>query len=184
MMVEKGGIKMRGRSLFPVLAFALAALFLFAGCGMGNEESAKEADFAKLQELEAEIDRLAKIENKTEEEELAYRKAIEKSIQDTVNYYETYGWDEYPFAFEDKESLIKEAEEGIKIHEGFIYQIENDIMPIGADETKEEHIAIERGRIKIIEDFIEKVKAADESDLRALTGEYDYLYELHENRET
>ncbi len=102
--------------------------------------------------------------------------------RDALRFYQTYGWDRYDdFVFHDKEALLKYADEIIDCLGDNIYMVENEIMPIGTGETKEGLIAFYNARIEHYKAFMEKAKTDNGSDIRTLSGELDYMFEIHEN---
>ncbi len=141
-----------------------------------------DAEYAKLMERREAHTIKYDGPQESEEENLESMKEWEQLRADFLQFYQTYGWDRYDgFVYHDRESLLKSAEEFIDVQGDFIYMVENDIMPLEEGETKEGLIALYEKRIDMYKDFMEKVKASGDDDLRALSGELDYIFEIYEN---
>ncbi len=140
-----------------------------------------DAEYAKLMERREAHTIKYDGPQESEEENLESMKEWEQLRADFLQFYQTYGWERYDdIVYHDRDTLLKLSEESIINLEDFIHMVENGIMPLGKNETKEGMIAFYENRIEIMKTFIEKVKASDDADIRALSGEFEYRYDIHE----
>ncbi len=141
-----------------------------------------DAEYAKLMERREAHEERYGVAQESDEATLRGVEELRQLRKDLLSFYQTYGWDHYDdFLYHDREALLKFVDEVIASLGDCINMVENDLMPLGEGETKEGMIALYENRIDIFNAFIEKVKAAGESDIRALSGELDYIYEIYEN---
>ncbi len=200
---------MRKKMMISMIAIALVALVFFAGYGVMSETMVQadidlvgEATPAESAITEPEIDAVTVVAAETEYEALLERaKGIEekygleqqsdeemqaadmerkKLSKDFARYYETYGWDQYDGDVYEREILTEMAGGAIDGLGDIIYMIENGIMSPPDGQTKEAFLAIFERRIEMNNAFLEKVAEADDADMRALSGEFRYMYELYE----
>lgn len=123
--------------------------------------------------------------------------AISNKTWDITNAYASFfsehGWDRYgddpnyyaPM-YTDMNALIRDVEEGISNINGFIENIENGIWEpdISIGETKEELLHEFTTKKEIKTKFLQKLKSQSEPcDMKALSGEFMYLYSLPGNKE-
>ena len=148
--------------------------------GEATSEKA-DAEYAKLMERSAEYTEKYSKPLESDAQVPQMHEEMRQLREDCLLFYQTYGWDKYDdFVYHDREALLKSAEESIDVQGDFIYMVENDLMPLGEGETKEGMIALYEKRIDMYKDFMEKVKASGDDDLRALSGEFEYRYDIHE----
>jgi len=150
-----------------------------------NGEAAAPIDAVEAEEkYEALIERAEEVEEKfANSEQMSDAEMDEIILEDSevrtelAEYYMEYGWDNYDgVVYADKETLIQKAENNIEILHDIIQQVENDYT--STEPTKEEFIAFYKNRIILNENFILKVQSSDDLDVKALSGEYEYMYFL------
>ena len=142
-------------------------------------------EYAELQKRENELSKISR-EN-LEGSELRSVLIQEKALMvDYADYYAQYGWKEYIGPVFDASAIIYMVEDELVALDDLLIMAENGIMPTGKDQTKDELINFFKAKIGINKDFLQKLSSFSETSsqetLQALSGEYQFLYYLEQNR--
>lgn len=117
---------------------------------------------------------------------LALRNKTDEIINLYVSYFKEHGWSRYgddpalitPI-YDNIENLKGDLEDDIRSFDSDMYNVQNDIWPVdtASGETKEEAIHTYRTKKELATEFLQKINSLKEPyDMKALSGEYCYLY--------
>jgi len=154
-----------------------------------QQEEAMDAAFDLLLAQEYELDEAAE-QARDGRGELSLEEIDEARRELThewVSFFQTFGWERYDaFMYRDLDHLIEETKMSMFIIEGHIYWNQTGKWPTANVEEAEAFHALMEDRLRLNEEFLERVEEIQRSrsdyDIRALSGELEFMYFLSESQ--
>lgn len=155
-----------------------------------TDKEIKDTEYNLLEEKKTELEQMDLDELSMKDYEIAIQEQ-KQLMQDYADYYDVYGWEKYAGEIFTTEALLLMTKDDIDAIEDILYQVENDVFPVDEERTKEDVANFLKEKLVISQEFLDKLeeepiikKNASKIDTkRELSGEYQLLYYLPENRE-